>query len=86
MNANPIQTSQYYERLITEGIRLLPPEALAEIVDFVYFIRRKTQQPERFAHDRETLLLAAELEQLSVSETEHLEAEFQDYAERYPRV
>ncbi len=81
-----MQTSQYYERLITEGIRPLPLEALAEIVDFIYFIRRKTQQPERFAHDRETVLLAAELKLFSITETEHLDAEFQDYTEHYPRV
>jgi hypothetical protein len=81
-----MQPSQYYENLIIEGIRRLPPEALAEIADFIYFIRCKTEQPERFVHDRENVLLAAELKQLGLSEAEHLESEFQDYAKRYRRV
>lgn len=31
-----------YERLILEGIKGLPSEALSEIADFIYFVRRRT--------------------------------------------
>jgi len=43
---------QTYQQLILGGIQTLPPNALAEVVDFVYFIRKKCQQPKRFAEER----------------------------------
>ena len=35
-----------YEQLIVEGIKGLPPELLAEIAAFVYFVRRATEPQE----------------------------------------
>lgn len=39
-------TTQDYERLIMEGIKGLPPEILAEIADFIYFVRKRALQPQ----------------------------------------
>jgi hypothetical protein len=34
-----------HEQLIVEGIKGLPPEALTEIADFIYFVRKRVLQP-----------------------------------------
>ena len=75
---------QTYQQLILDGIQMLPPNALAEVVDFVYFIRKKCLQPERFAEERYETLLQTELQTLSHQEQTHLEQEFADYEKRYP--
>ncbi len=41
-------TSQSYQQLILRGIKDLPPDSLAEIVDFIFFIRQKLFQPQQF--------------------------------------
>ena len=46
-----------YEELITAGIKGLPQELLAEIVDFVYVVRKRFIQPQAFASELETMLL-----------------------------
>lgn len=46
-----------YEQLITQGIKGLPPELLAEIADFVYFVRKRFTHPQTFEVERETTLL-----------------------------
>ncbi len=48
-----------YEELITAGIKGLPQELLAEIVDFVYIVRKRFTQPQAFASELETTLLPA---------------------------
>jgi hypothetical protein len=63
---------QTYQQLILEGIQTLPPNALAEIVDFVYFIRKKCLQPKRFAEEHYEILLQTELQTLSHHEQTHL--------------
>lgn len=75
---------QTYQQLILDGIQTLPPNALAEVVDFVYFIRKKCLQPKRFAEERYEILLQTELQTLSHHEQTHLEQEFADYEKRYP--
>jgi len=35
-------TQPPYQQLILEGIKDLPPEVLAEIVNFIYFVRKRT--------------------------------------------
>jgi len=69
-------TAQAYQQLIIEGIRGLPPEILAEITDFIYFVRKRTLQRQGFAE---------ELKQLSRYEVAHLEKEFEGYEQLYPR-
>jgi hypothetical protein len=75
---------QTYQQLILDGIQTLPPNALAEVVDFVYFIRKKCLQPKRFAEEHYETLLQTELQTLSHQEQTHLEQEFADYEKRYP--
>ena len=74
-----------YQQLILEGIKGLPPETLLEIVDFIYFVRKRTLQPDAFAEEVHQGLLNAELRRLSRDEEAHLEDEFKDYERRYPR-
>ncbi len=70
-------TGQTYQQLITEGIRGLPAETLAEITDFIYFVRKRALEQHSFEE---------ELKQLSRAEVAHLEKEFEDYGHRYPRA
>ncbi len=69
-------TTQALEEMIREGIKGLPPENLAEIADFVYFVRKRVLRPEVFADELRELSLRAELKQLSREEEAHLETEF----------
>ena len=78
-------TTQIYQRLIVEGIKGLRQETLAEIVDFVYFVRKRALEPQAFQEDRKRALLEVELQQLSRDEEAHLEKEFENYDQRYPR-
>jgi len=65
-----------YEQLILERIKGLPPRALAEIADFVEFLRQRPQ-------DRGPL--PTTLADLSRDQEEHLEEEFRGYDKLYPR-
>jgi hypothetical protein len=78
-------TAQYYEQLILEGLKGLPTEALAEITDFIYFVRKRVFQPQDYENELHSLLLSAELKQLSRNQEAHMEKEFEDYEQRYPR-
>lgn len=74
-----------YQQLILEGIQGLPPEVLVEIVDFIYFVRKRTLQPHAFEEELYQATLNVELRQLSRDEAAHLEDEFNDYDRLYPR-
>lgn len=74
-----------YEQLIVEGIKGLPPEALTEIADFIYFVRKRVLQPQSFEEKWRHALLRMELRPLSRGEEDHLEKEFEDYDKLYPR-
>ncbi len=78
-------TTLNYQQLIINGIKDLPNETLLEIVDFIYFVRKRTLQPEIFEEEIQSILLNAELQQLSHNETVHLEEEFKDYDKLYPK-
>jgi hypothetical protein len=78
-------TTQTYQQLILEGIKGLPLDLLAEIADFVYFVRQRALQPQVFEEERQAALLRADLRQLSRDEEAHVEQEFADYDQRYPR-
>ncbi|WP_020601859.1 hypothetical protein [Spirosoma spitsbergense] len=69
------------EQLITEGIRGLPQAYLSEVADFVVFVRRKAmeQQP----YDVETI--QRELSGLAMHEQRHLDEEFQDFDQQFPK-
>jgi hypothetical protein len=75
---------QTYKQLIVDGIQDLPTDLLAEIADFVYFVRKRATAPDVFAAEQYALLLHQDLHQMSATEANHLEAEFQDYEQQYP--
>ena len=78
-------TAQTYQQLIVEGLRGLPKETLAEITDFVYFVRRRALHPEALEGERAGVLVETESKQLSREEEAHLELEFEGYERLYPR-
>ena len=77
--------TETYHQLIIKGIDGLPPETLAEIADFVYFVRKRTLLPRTF-EELQNALLHKELGQLSREAEAHLEKEFENYGQLYPRV
>ncbi len=77
--------SQPYHQMVIDGIKGLPPEMLAEIVDFIYFVRKRKFEPTAFSEDLRFLMLNSELRKLDEKEASHLEKEFEGYNERYPR-
>jgi hypothetical protein len=78
-------TTPAYEQLIIQGIKGLPPETLAEIADFIYFVRQRALQPQAFNEELQHAWLGEELKNLSRTEAAHLEEEFAGYEQRYPR-
>lgn len=74
-----------YEKLILNGIDGLPSEALREVADFVYFLRKKTKNPQAFADEHYQLLIDEDLEDLNQNELKHLDREFENYEQLYPR-
>jgi hypothetical protein len=78
-------TAQTFKQIINEGIKDLPEVALAEIMDFVFFVRKRTLQPEIYEEELQSSLMNAELNQMSRDEEAHLEKEFENYDKLYPR-
>lgn len=64
------------EKLIIKNTKGLPTEALLEILDFVQFIRGRKKSFDN---------LNNELSLLNETEISHLEEEFKNYKELYPR-
>lgn len=79
-----MMTPQVYKQLIISGIQDLPPALLAEVANFVYFVRKQVEEPDQFALEQYALLLNKELDQLDTAETDHLETELAGYEQRYP--
>ena len=52
------------EQLIIEGIKGLPQESLAEIIDFIYFMRKKVIQPEAYQKELQNELLDLDTKRL----------------------
>ncbi|AQG80508.1 hypothetical protein [Spirosoma montaniterrae] len=69
------------KQLITEGIKDLPQSYLSEVADFVLFMRRKARQQQPF----DTASIGEELRQMSIHEMQHLEEEFADFDQRFPK-
>lgn len=72
-----------YHQMVVDGINGLPPEMLAEIVDFIYFVRKRKFEPLAFSEDLRALMLHADLRKIDEKEASHLEKEFESYDERY---
>ena len=69
------------KELINEGIRDLPPNYLSEVADFVVFIRQKAleQRPYDLAE------ISHELSLLDAHERQHLDDEFADFEQLFPK-
>ena len=78
-------TANAYEQLIVEGIKGLPTQALAEIADFISFLRMRASNPQSFEEELRAALLRVDLRQLSRDEQTHLEKEFDGYDQLHPR-
>src|SRR5436309_501399 len=63
---------QTYQQEILRGIEGLPDEVLAEIADFILFVRERRNGAQ------------VALSQLSQAQEAHLEVEFADYERLYP--
>ena len=77
-------TSQTYTQLIMKGIQGLPTEKLAEVANFIFFLRKQASDPDAFLEEQYEQLLNGVLTQLDAKELQHLEAEFAGYEARYP--
>ena len=78
-------TTSHYHQMILDGLKGLPQHVLDEIVDYVYFVRKRALQPTAFSEEIQSLALNNELRELSRNEVEHLDKEFENYEERFPR-
>ena len=69
------------EQIIKEGIKGLPQSYLSEVADFVVFVRRRAmeQQPYDIAAIRQELSL------LDAHEQAHLDEEFRDFDQQFPK-
>ncbi len=77
-------TVQTYHELIAEGIKELPEHTLAEITDFVYFVRQRVLG-ENAESDLYQTMLDLERNRLVAESEAHLEEEFAGYEQRFPR-
>ncbi len=68
------------EKMILEETKSLPFETLAEILDFIKFKKMKALGKQSFEKK-----IKQELVDLGEISLIHLEEEFSDYKERYPR-
>jgi hypothetical protein len=72
------------KKIIQNGIRDLPEEGLKMVADFVLFIRVRLAHEKDLDEEKMMEFLSKELEQLSASETAHLEEEFENYEKDFP--
>ncbi len=77
---------QNYQQLIAEGLKELPESALAEITDFVYFVRLRTLGGSQSETDLYRYLLTLNTEELSLTSQQHIDEEFAEYEQLYPQA
>jgi hypothetical protein len=65
-----------FEKIIIQGIKDLPQQYLGEVADFVIFLRQKSLKSYDFKE---------ELSLLNWQETKHLEDEFKDFDQQFPK-
>lgn len=73
------------QKTIINGLRDLPESSLLEIAEYVFFVRQKALTPNQFQQQFEEMLMAEDLTLLEKKETAHLEDEFNNYQNRYPK-
>jgi len=64
------------EKVIIQGIKDLPQQYLGEVADFVIFLRQKSRKSYDFKE---------ELSLLNEQQINHLEEEFQDFEQLFPK-
>ncbi|MEM6263874.1 MAG: hypothetical protein AAGI38_15275 [Bacteroidota bacterium] len=72
-------------KTILVGLKGLPESSLLEIAEYIFFVRQKTLSPTQFQEQFAKSLMAEELSMLNKSEASHLEEEFQNYQDRFPK-
>jgi hypothetical protein len=72
-------TTKAYQKLINDTVNGLPPEILAEILDFALFLRKRTMQPELFEEEMQHALLRSHAKRFRQKQETHLEKEFEHY-------
>ena len=70
------------EKLILKETKGLPPFALNEVLDLILFIKEKKLKKKNYSFSSD---LESELSLLDHKEMIHLEEEFKDYKELFPR-
>ena len=70
------------EKLILKETKGLPPFALNEVLDFILFIKEKKLKKKNYSFSSD---LESELSLVDHKEMIHLEEEFRDYKELFPR-
>lgn len=69
------------KELINEGIRDLPITYLSEVADFVVFMRRKALEQQPY----DVAAISRELSLLDARERQHLDDEFVDFDQQFPK-
>ena len=60
-----ISPVEIYHQVITDGLQGLPATILAEIADFVYFVRKRSLHPDHTNDELSQALLSAEMKSQS---------------------
>ena len=69
------------EQIIKEGIKGLPQSYLSEVADFVVFVRRRAMEQQPY----DMAAIHQELSLLNAHEQAHLEEEFRDFDQQFPK-
>jgi hypothetical protein len=77
--------AQHYQQFITDSLKELPVDALEEVADFVSFLQQKLNKKSALVPQSDHALLLAELHLLSHHQQQHLEQEFADYDQQFPK-
>jgi hypothetical protein len=77
-------TALSLKSVIEQNLKGLSDEALREIVNFVLFVRIRQNNENSLNEQDLSKMLFAELSALNITETTHLEAEFENYQNKYP--
>lgn len=79
-----MMTAEGYQKMIVAGLDGLPDNLLAEIADFVFFLRHKATDPDAFAVELDQSLVQPTMRAGWQESLAHLEEEFVDYEQRFP--
>lgn len=74
-----------FKEIILKSLQGLKEEQLREVAEFIYFVKQKTQNPERFREALEIDLIGSSLADLNSAESSHVEEEFENYQNLYPK-